>query len=82
MGHPLLNALETKGGLAQGMADCGDVGCAAGFEGDVDYGLSQADSIIGAVVDGFYDVGSLAGEDLGQGVESAGTVLEIDAKAE
>jgi len=61
------------------VADGGDVGGAAGFQGDVDDGFAEADAVVGAVVDGFDDVGALAGEDLGEVQESAGAVLQINA---
>ena len=58
------------------------MGCAAGFQGDVDYGFAEADTVVGAVVNGFDDVGAFAGEDLGEVEERAGTVLQIDADAQ
>src|ERR1035441_6003983 len=77
----LLNALEAEAGFAQGVADGGDVGCAAGFQGYIDGGFAQADAVVGAIVDGFDDVGALAGQYLGEGVQSAGAVLKVDADA-
>src|SRR5580693_1373671 len=44
----LLNALEAETGFAQGVADGGDVGRAAGFDGDVDDGFAEADAVVGA----------------------------------
>ena len=78
----LLNSFEAEAGFAQGVADGGDVGGAAGFEGDVDDGFAEADAVVGAVVDGLDDVGALAGEDLGEVEERAGAVLQIDADAQ
>src|ERR1035438_8790443 len=78
----LLNSLEAEAGLAQDVADGGDVGCAAGFKGYIDGGFAQADAVVGAIVEGFDDVGALAGQDLGEGVQSAGAVLEVDADAQ
>ena len=77
-----MNALEAEAGFAEGVADGGDVGCAAGFESDVYDGFAEADAVIGAVVDGFYDVGALLGEDLGEGEQCAGAVLKVNTNAE
>jgi hypothetical protein len=77
-----LNSFEAEAGFAERVADGGDVGGAAGFEGDVDDGFAEADAVVGAVVDGFDDVGALAGEDLGEVEESAGAILQIDADAQ
>jgi hypothetical protein len=62
----LLNALEAEAGLAQGMTDGGNVGCAAGLKGHIDHRFSQADAVVGAVVNGLDDIGALAGQGLGQ----------------
>src|SRR5580698_8946879 len=43
----LLNALESEARFPQGVADGGDVGCAAGFDGDVDDGFAEADAVVG-----------------------------------
>jgi len=77
-----LNALEAEASFAEGVADGGDVGCAAGFERDVDDGFAEADAVIGAIVDGFHDVGALLGEDLSEDEQCAGTVLEVNADAQ
>ena len=77
-----MNSFEAEAGFAQGVADGGDVGGAAGFESDVDYGFAEADPVVGAVVDGFDDVGAFAGEDLGEMKQRAGAVLQIDADAQ
>jgi len=77
-----LNALEAEASFAQGVTDSGNVGCAAGFQSYVNDGFAEADAVIGAVVDGFDDVGTLLGEDLGEGEECAGTVLQVDTDAE
>jgi hypothetical protein len=58
------------------------VRCAAGFDGDVDDGFAQADAVVGAVVDGLYNVGALAGEDLRELEQCAGAVLQVDADAQ
>ena len=81
-GGLLLNSLEAETGFAQGVADGGDVGRAAGFDGDVDDGFAEADAVVGAVVHGFDDVGAFAGENLGERQQRAGTVLQINADAQ
>src|ERR1035438_2628481 len=80
--EPLLNAFEAEARLAQSVADGGDVGSAAGFKSYIDHGLTQADSVIGAVVDGLNNIGALDGEDLGEGEQGARAVLKIDADAQ
>ena len=80
--RPLLDALEAEAGLAQGVADGGDVGCAAGFQGNIDDGFAQAHAVVGAVVERFNDVGAFAGQDLGEVEEGAGVILQINAHAE
>jgi len=82
MSSGLLNALEAEACFAEGVADGGDVGGTAGFDGYVDDGFAEAHSVIGAVVYGFNDVGALAGEDLRELQQGAGTVLQIDANAQ
>src|SRR5580704_6362321 len=78
----LLNALEAEAGFAQGVADRGDMGCAAGFNCDVDDGFAQADAVVGTVVNGFNDIGALPGQNLRQLMECAGPVLQVNTHAE
>jgi len=65
-GPSLLNPLKEKASLTQSAADGCDVGGAAGLKGHVDHGFAQTDTIIGAIMDGFDDVGSLASQDLSE----------------
>ncbi len=58
------------------------MGCAAGFNGDVDDGFAQAHAVIGAVVYGLDNVGAFAGQNLRELQKRAGTVLQVDADAQ
>jgi len=69
-----------------GRGDCGEqfgnVVGAAGFESDVDGGVPKVDAVMGAVVGGFHDVGTVFGEDAGQLVQRPRVISEMDAQAD
>lgn len=60
-GMRLLYPLEAEACLANRVADGGDVRCAARFERNIDHRFTQAYAVVRAVVDGFDNVGALAG---------------------
>ena len=65
--------------LGEGCSDFFDVLRAAGFEGDVDDSVAEADAVISAVVGGFDNVGALVGDDAGEVVQGAGAIGEVNA---
>ena len=61
----LENTFVPVTGAGQRVENALDLVLSPGFEGYVDYGFGERDAVVAAVVDGFYDVGALVGEDLG-----------------
>ena len=54
---------------------------AARFHGDVDRGVAQIHSVIGAVVGGLDDVGAMLGQNSGEAMQGAGIIGQMDAQA-
>ncbi len=59
-----------------------DVLAAAGLHGDVDDGVAEVDTVVGAVVEGVDDVGAVVGDEAGEFGEGPGLVEEMDAEAD
>src|ERR1035438_2977283 len=64
------------------MADGGDVGGAASFDGYVDHRFPKAYTVVCAVVEGLDNVGALVGQYLRQLMQRARSILKIDADAQ
>src|SRR6266702_1268106 len=79
---PLVNAFEAEAGFTQGVTNGSDMSGAARLERHIDDGFAEADTVVGAVVDGLSDVGALACQNLGEGEQCSGAVLQVDANAQ
>src|SRR5580700_11204023 len=74
----LLDPLEAEASFAHGVADGGDVRGATCLKRHIDHCLAKTHTVVGAVVECFDDVGTLAGKDLGEMEQSAGAILQVD----
>ena len=61
-----MDSFEPESSFSKSVADGSDVSRTAGFKRNVDDSFAEADSVVGAVVHSFDDVGTFAGEDLGE----------------
>src|ERR1700691_5310183 len=75
----LFNAFVAVARLRQRRADLFNVLRAAGFQGEVDDRVAEADAVVGAVVGRLHDVGAEVGDDLREVMQGAGAVGEVDA---
>ena len=55
---------------------------AARFHGDVDGGVAEIDSVVGAVICRFDDIGAMIGEDSGEAMQRTGIVGQMNAQTD
>ena len=68
-------------GIGEHLAYFRDVSISARFEGDINYGIAEVHSIMGAVVRGLHDIGAGIGDDARERMEGTGPVGEVNAEA-
>ena len=74
----LLDPLVPVARCGQRVEDFANMLLAAGFHGKVDRSVAKVHTVIGSIVLGLYDVRAQISDDLGQLVQRAGTVGQMD----